>query len=133
MSKRLVIRQSVVLPAMADRLCAMYLDPAKHAAITGFPVTISRKPGSLFKAFNGALSGRVLAVEAPHLIVQSWRSTSFDDDDPYSTLILSFRPAGKARGRIDLVHLDVPKGDYKGVSEGWPAYYWKPWRRYLAR
>jgi hypothetical protein len=30
--------QSVVLPALAERLFAMYIDPAKHAAITGAPV-----------------------------------------------------------------------------------------------
>ncbi len=32
---RNVIRQSVVLPAPADRLFQMYLDPQTHGAITG--------------------------------------------------------------------------------------------------
>jgi hypothetical protein len=34
---RTVISQSVVLPAPAEGLFAMYTDPAKHAAITGAP------------------------------------------------------------------------------------------------
>jgi activator of HSP90 ATPase len=130
---RSVIKQSVVLAAPADRLFAMYLDPKRHAAITdGGPVTISRKPGSAFSAFGGQLSGRTLSVVAPHLIVQSWRSTNFGKDDPDSTLILGFSAAGR-KGRVDLVHLDVPEVDFKGVSEGWKLYYWTPWRKYLAR
>jgi activator of HSP90 ATPase len=133
MARRSVIRQSVVLGAPAATLFAMYLDPRRHAAITGMPVSISRKPGSPFKAFGGALSGHTLAVEAPGLIVQSWRSTNFGKRDPDSILILSFTPAGKGKGRIDLLHLDVPRVDFKGVTEGWKAYYWRPWRAYLAR
>jgi hypothetical protein len=74
----------------------------------------------------------MLTVVEPTLIVQSWRSTHFSDDDPDSTLILTFTPLGET-GRIDLVHLDVPDQDYQGVIDGWEAYYWTPWRRYLAR
>ena len=130
--KRSIIRQSVVLPAAADRLFAMYLDPRRHAAITGGPVKISAKPGAAFRAFGGSLSGRMLAVEKPHLIVQFWRSVNFAKDDPDSVLILSFRAAGRSRGRIDLLQLDVSKGDCRGVTEGWKLHYWKPWRRLLS-
>jgi hypothetical protein len=65
------------------------------------------------------------------LVIQSWRSTKFNDGDPDSTLILAFTPEG-ANGRIDLVHLDVPDHNYHGVVEGWETHYWGPWRRYLA-
>jgi activator of HSP90 ATPase len=131
MARRSIIRQSIVLPAAPAKLFAMYLDPKKHAAITGGAVTISAKPNSRFRAFNGSLSGRTLLAEKPHLIVQSWRSTNFRADDADSTLFLSFHAEGKSKGRIELVHLDVPKGDYKGVMEGWELYYWTPWRRLL--
>jgi hypothetical protein len=49
---RTIISQSVVLPASAESLFAMYTDPAKHAAITGAAVTISVEPGSPFQAFE---------------------------------------------------------------------------------
>jgi activator of HSP90 ATPase len=132
MAGRSVIRQSVVLAAPAEALFATYLDPKRHAAITGGPVVVSRRPGSAFKAFGGALSGRTLAVEAPRMIVQSWRSTNFGKRDPDSTLILNFTWAERNMGRITLVHLDVPEVDYAGVSAGWRLYYWRPWRAYLA-
>jgi len=40
----------------------VYTDPAKHAAITGAPVSISVEPGSPFQAFNGALTGATLQI-----------------------------------------------------------------------
>jgi hypothetical protein len=71
---RSIIFQSVVLPAPAESLFAMYIDPAKHAAITGAPVAISAEPGSPFQAFNGALTGEVLQIIPQRLVIQSWRS-----------------------------------------------------------
>jgi activator of HSP90 ATPase len=125
---RSIIQQFVILPAAASALHAMYLDPVLHAAITGAPVTIGPNPGDLFHAFEGNLTGTMLSVVRPALIVQSWRSVHFGADDPDSTLILSFTPHGEA-GRIDLVHLDVPAQDYQGVIDGWESFYWAPLSR----
>ncbi|TMB68620.1 MAG: hypothetical protein E6J54_17435 [Deltaproteobacteria bacterium] len=127
---RSVIKQTVVLPAPADALFEMYLDPAEHKTITGAEVTIGREIGCEFCAFDGVLTGVILAVVKPRLIVQSWRSSLFKPDDLDSTLILTFAPQGE-HGQIDLVHLDVPDHDYDGVTQGWEKYYWSPWRQYL--
>ena len=127
---RNLITDTVVLPAPAERLFAMYLDPAEHAAFTGMPVTIGAERGAKFEAFEGQLTGQILHVVASRLIVQSWRSTKFRDEDPDSTLILTFTQEGE-QGRIDLVHLDVPEHDFEGVTEGWGKHYWGPWREML--
>jgi activator of HSP90 ATPase len=110
----------------------MYLDPRRHAAITGAPVRISARPGTAFRAFNGALSGRMLHTRPGRMIVQTWRSTGFGAKDIDSTLILTFWPRGKS-GRIQLVHVNVADRDVRGVTEGWKAYYWRPWRAYLTK
>jgi hypothetical protein len=130
---RSVLQQSVKLPAPVVDLFEMYLDPVAHAAITGFPVTVGAERGAPFHAFNKQLSGQMLSIVRPHLIVQSWRSVKFHDDDPDSTLILSFRPepSDARQGHIDLVHLDVPDHDFRDVTEGWHKHYWNPWRTYL--
>ena len=127
---RNIIFQTVVLPASAETLFEMYLDPNSHQAITGAPVAIGNERGAPFEAFNGSLTGTTLEVVKPTLIVQSWRSTEFKDTDPDSTLILSFTPEGN-KGRIDLIHLDVPDQDLDGVTQGWDQYYWAPWRTHL--
>ena len=127
---RNIIRQTVVLPAQPDRLFAMYLDPSIHQAIIGAPVAISSESGSKFDAFEGELTGTMLEVIEPRLIIQSWRSSAFKTRDPDSTLILNFTQA-RDKGRIDLIHLDVPDHDYEGVTKGWKLYYWDPWLDYL--
>ena len=128
---RNVIRQSVILSASAEKLFEMYMNPSTHQAITGASVDIGDKRGSEFKAFDGALTGTILEVIRPRLIIKSWRSVNFTAEDPDSTLILSFTSEGD-EGRIDLVQLDVPDQDYDGVNQGWEKYYWTPWRKYLA-
>jgi hypothetical protein len=37
------------------------------------------------------------------------------------------------RSQIDLVQIGVPPYDHKGVREGWPKYYWRPWKKFLSK
>lgn len=127
-----LVRQSVTLPAPAKKLYAMYLSPGAHRAITGAKVVVSGRRGSRFSAFGGMLRGRTLYAVPGRLIVQAWRSTGWKKGDLDSTLILRFTPKGRS-GRIDLVHANVPDHDYRGIQNGWKQYYWRPWRKYLAR
>src|SRR2546426_12843141 len=117
-----IIRQSIVLPAAAGELYAMYLSPRRHAAITGHRVKIGARPGARFKAFNGALSGRMLYAIPGRLIVQAWRSTAFRKGDIDSTLILRFTPKGK-RGRIDLTHRSEERRVGKECRSRWSPYH----------
>jgi activator of HSP90 ATPase len=126
------IRQSVVLKAPPEALFDSFLDSKKHSAITGAPAKLGRRAGQPFTAFGGALRGRNLLVLPKGMIAQAWRSTNWKKDDPDSILILRFSKA-PGGGRIDLVHVNVPSHDHKGVTRGWRTYYWKPWKNYLAR
>jgi activator of HSP90 ATPase len=128
---RNTIFKTVVLPAPAETLYDMYMDPDIHAAFTDAPAKISDVAGSAFEAFGGLLLGTILQVIKPRLIVQSWRSVNFAEEDPDSTLIISFTPEADGDGRIDLVHLDVPDNDFQGVSGGWESRYFTPWLAYL--
>ena len=125
------IQQFVTLKAPPRELFNTFLDARKHSALTGAPARISRKQGARFSAFGGQLLGRNLLIVPGRLIVQSWRSAGWKASDADSILILSFSKA-KGGGRIDLVHVGVPKHDHKGVTGGWKKYYWAPWKRRLA-
>ena len=109
----------------------MYVDAALHAAFTGSPVVIDDTPGSPFTAFEGLLTGSMLATQPGSLVVQSWRSPTFGEGDGDSTVMLTFLPDDDGGGRIELVHLDVPEHDLDGVAAGWKSHYWEPWRLYL--
>jgi len=124
------IVQSVQFSASARQLYEMYIDPKLHAAFTGAPVKISPKAASPFTAFGGMLSGSTLLTVPGKLIIQRWRGSHWKKTDLDSTLILTFVQDGK-RGRIDLVHVNVPDHDHAGVTSGWKTYYWQPLRAHL--
>ena len=126
------IRQSVLLGAPPYVLFDTYLDRRGHQAVTGGKVSISARPGSRFSAFDGMITGRTLEVLPKRLIVQSWRSGGWHEDDPDSILVLAFAPGRRAgTGRVDLIHIGVPRHDRAGVDKGWRHYYWRPWRAHL--
>jgi activator of HSP90 ATPase len=125
------IEQLVELPASAATLYRTYVDPERHAAVTGAPVSIGEEPGSQFLAFNGMLSGRVLFTVPDRMLVQTWRSNQWDPEDLDSVLTLRFVEIGPASASIELSHVGVAASDLIGVTEGWTNFYWTPWREYL--
>jgi len=124
-----VIKQSVTLAASPQSLFKTFLNTKLHVAMTSMPAKMSAKPGGKWRAFGGQISGRNLLIVPGKLIVQAWRSVHFKKSDPDSILVLTFSGTNKS-GRIDLVHVNVPPQDHKGVREGWLKFYWKPWRKY---
>jgi activator of HSP90 ATPase len=124
-----VIQQSVRFRTSPQGLFDLYLDSRKHSLSTGARAQISRKTGGNFRAFDGQLQRKNLFIVRGKQIVQLWRATHWKKED-WSILVLNFtRVAGGAQ--IDLVHIGVPAYDQKGVRQGWPKYYWRPWRKYL--
>ncbi len=109
------ISHTVTLPAPPERLFDIYMSPTAHGA-----------------AFDGMLRGRMLAIVPRRLIVQTWRGSDWKKSEPDSVLVLAFGKAGRG-GRITLVHANIPERHHAGIRKGWHTYYWRPWRRYLAR
>src|SRR5258706_15873391 len=91
-----VVKQSVVLPATAKALYAMYLSPKAHGSITGAKVAIGSRPGSSFRAFGGKLRGRVLQTIPGRLIVQAWRSSAFRKREAEPTVVIRLPPKGES-------------------------------------
>lgn len=125
------IQQSVTLKASPDALYETFLDSKKHSIMTGAPARISRRVGGRFTAFGGQITGKTLLMVPRRLIVQAWRSRHWKAGDPDSILVLEFSKAGRG-GTIDLVHVNVPAHDHKGVANGWRTHYWKPWKAHIA-
>jgi activator of HSP90 ATPase len=124
-----IIQQSVRFRATPELLFELYVDSRKHSASTGMPAKVSRKVGGKFTAFGGKIHGKNVVVDPGKRIVQLWRASHWKKQD-WSVLILSFNPVAGGT-EIDLVHVGVPSYDQRGVSEGWPKYYWKPWKKFL--
>jgi activator of HSP90 ATPase len=121
-----IIQQTVRLRVTPELLFELYVDSRKHSASTGAPAKVSRKAGGKFTAFGGSILGKNLLVIPGKRIVQLWRANHWKKQDS-SILIMTFSHVAGG-GQIDL----VPEYDHKGVREGWPKYYWKPWKKFLS-
>jgi activator of HSP90 ATPase len=126
-----VIQQSVRFRTTPQALFDLYLGSRQHSRATGAPAKIGRATGAKFKAFGGQLEGKNLLIVPGKKIVQLWRATHWKKEDSSILILMFSRVAGGAQ--IDLVHVGVPAYDHKGVRKGWPNYYWRPWKKYLAQ
>jgi len=125
------IQQSVRFRTSPQALYQMYVDSKKHSQSTGAPARLRRKVGGKFSAFGGRLEGKMLFLAPGKQIVQLWRASHWKKED-WSILVLNFsKVAGGAQ--VDLVHVGVPTYDQKGVRQGWPKYYWRPWKKLLSK
>lgn len=124
------IIQRVKFRAGPKALFEMYMDSKKHTVATEAPAKLSRKAGGAWKAHGGMIGGRNLLMVPGRKIVQTWRARFWKKDE-LSILIMTFeKVAGGAI--VKIVHVGVPRHDQKGVRNGWPNYYWKRWKKYLA-
>lgn len=112
-------------------LYEFFMDSAKHSAATGMPAKISPKVGGKWSAFGGMIHGKTLALVPNQLIVQTWRSTAWKEDDTDSILVAQFEKSASGGATVYLTHIGVPEHDHRGVTQGWIKYYWTPWRKYL--
>jgi activator of HSP90 ATPase len=127
------IEQSVTFKATPAELYDLFMDSAKHSAATGAPAKISRKVGGKWTAFGGMLLGKNLALVPNRMIVQAWRSSEWEVEDPDSTLVVRFEKSGSSGTTVSLTHVSVPKYDHKGVTQGWKKYYWETWNEYFKK
>ena len=125
------VLQKVKFKVSPEELYDTYMDPKKHAKAIGSKVSLEPKVGGKFSAF-GMLEGRFLSLEKGKRIVQTWRGDHWKKTDPDSVLILNFNVA-PGGGEIDLIHVNIPDHDHKGVQNGWPQYYWNSWKKNLEK
>ena len=124
------LQQTVRFNAPPARVYALYADPRLHRAATGAPARFTAKPGAAFMAWDGQLRGKLLVLDAPRLIVQTWRGAHWKASESDSVLVLTFRKQG--RGTVlQMVHSNIPDAYAAGIRGGWPSHYWTLWKRYL--
>lgn len=108
------------------------MDSKKHSAFTGSKASISRKVGGRISAWDGYITGTNERIEKDKVLVQSWRTTEFEDGDPDSKVMFHFSKKGTGT-RLIFVHSNVPDRLAEEFRQGWDDSYWTPLKAYLAR
>jgi activator of HSP90 ATPase len=124
------IRLSAVLPAEPKAVYAAWMSSKGHGAMTGSAAKITARGGGKFTAWDGYISGKTLELEPGSRIVQSWRTTDFQEQEPDSSLEVLLQKA-KGGTRITLVHTNIPDGHGAEYRKGWLDFYFKPMKEYF--
>jgi uncharacterized protein YndB with AHSA1/START domain len=121
---------SAVIPASPAEIYRAWLDSIGHSEMTGGEATMSDEVGADISAWDGYITGRNLELVPGERIVQSWRTTEFDDecDDSVVTILLQETEGGTL---LTLEHSNVPD-EYKSYEEGgWQLHYFEPMIAYF--
>ncbi|HEY6951939.1 MAG TPA: SRPBCC domain-containing protein [Bacteroidota bacterium] len=125
-----IVQRVVFKNAKTGDLYDLYMNPKKHAHISGGPVKVSGRVGAKFSAFGGYITGRNLHLVKNRLIVQSWRGSDWKKSDLDSTFVIHLEQKGK-----DVIllatHANVPDKHVPGITKGWHKHYWNQWKRHL--
>lgn len=120
---------SDLVPASPDEVYRAWLSSDGHTEMTGGEAHATDAQGAEFDAWDGYISGKNIALEPGRRIVQSWRTTQFNDDDPDSQIELTLE-ATEGGTRVTLRHTNVPDdGDH--YRTGWQEHYFDPMKEFF--
>ena len=122
---------TTTVPASAQEIYEAWLDSLAHSEMTGSEAVMSDEVGAEVAAWDGYISGRNLELVPGQRIVQSWRTTEFDDE--HEDLILTVTLEEVEDGTLlTLVHSQVPDGQTSYEEGGWQEHYFEPMKAYFA-
>ncbi len=121
----------VKINTSAKEIYTNWLSSEGHTKMTGGAASISDKIGNHFTAWDGYIEGRNLELEPYNRILQSWRTSQFEDheeDSQIEILLIEFD------GQTELIlnHTNVPESDEHYIK-GWDNHYFKPMKDYFQR
>ncbi|MEY3011427.1 MAG: hypothetical protein RIT45_162 [Pseudomonadota bacterium] len=122
----------VQLGTPPDQVYQAWLDAEEHTDFTGGEATVDPRVGGVFTAGDGYIQGRTLELEPERRIVQSWRTSDFEETDADSRLELFFDADGEGGCKLTLRHTDLPAGQGARYEQGWREFYFTPMVEYFA-
>jgi len=107
-----------------------WLSSEQHSEMTGGAATISAKVGDNFSAWDGYISGQNINLELNKRIVQSWRTSQFDDSELDSQIEIQLDEIN-GKTELTLIHSNLPESG-EHYKQGWEDHYFEPMRNYFS-
>jgi len=98
--------------------------------MTGGEADISDKIGGSFTAWDGYIEGKNLVLEPYNRIVQSWRTSEFEDHEGDSEIEIILAESG-AETELTLIHRNLPEHGEQ-YKQGWGDNYFLPMKDYFS-
>jgi uncharacterized protein YndB with AHSA1/START domain len=122
---------SDLIPATPEEIYHAWLDSTGHSEMTGSSSEVSDIVGESFEAGDGYIRGVNLELQPPFRILQSWRTTEFDDLDKDSILEIMLK--AQENGTLITIHHSRLPEDGMQYRQGWIDYYYTPMKEYFSR
>lgn len=114
-----------------DELYQAWLDSDEHTYMTGSAAKVDPQVGGEHQAWDGYIRGKNLELEEGKRIVQSWRTSQFDDAHQDSRLEVSFSDNDLGGTVVHIKHTNIPDGQGADYMQGWEERYFEPMRMYF--
>ena len=120
-------RQTIHIKVSREVVFNAITNPLTIELWSGYPAIIEPSADTEFSLFDGDITGRNIAIEAPVMLEQEW---DFEEQHAASIvrLVLS-EESGKTM--IELHHTNIPDDAYENISTGWKEYYLGALKSYL--
>ena len=121
-----------IFPVPLKKVYEAWMDSDEHTAFTNSEAKIDSRVGGEFSAWEGYITGKTITLEPFTRIVQNWRTTDFNADDPDSLLEIIFEPL-ESSCKVTIKHSGLPDGSKGEYIKGWEDYYFAPMRGYFTK
>ena len=115
--------------ATAKDIYTTWLNSEGHTKMTGGEATVSDKIGAGFTAWDGYIEGKNIVLEPYKRILQSWRTSQFEENEKDSQIEILLVEDNK-QTELTLIHSNVPdSGEH--YKKGWDDHYFQPMKAYF--
>lgn len=121
---------TTTIPASPKKIYEAWLDSLGHSEMTGSEANMSDQVGVQVSAWDGYISGRNLELIPGERIVQSWRTSEFDDEHEDSVITVVLQEIGDGT-LLTLEHSNVPDEQRSYEEGGWQSNYFAPMVAYF--
>ena len=117
------------IKATAKEIYTNWLSSAGHTKMTGGAASGSDIVGDNFTAWDGYIGGKNLVLDPYNRIVQSWRTSQFEEGEEDSQIEIRLVEHCDYT-ELTLIHTKVPESGEHYI-EGWNTHYFQPMKEYF--
>ncbi|MDB2657527.1 SRPBCC domain-containing protein [Crocinitomicaceae bacterium] len=120
---------TTTLNARAKEVYDAWLNSESHSEMTGGEAEIHNAVGASFSAWDGYIEGRNIALDANKRIVQSWRTSEFEEGEEDSRIEILFEESND-QTNLTLIHTNLSENGEQYIN-GWKEHYFAPMQEYF--
>ena len=122
---------SIELSATPQSVYDAWLNSEQHSEMTRSPASASTEVAGIFTAHDGYINGINLELEDARRILQTWRTSEFEDTDPDSSIEIVLQEVANGT-LLTLKHWNIPDGHAEGYESGWQDHYFTPMQEFFS-